>query len=234
MQRKALGKAAVIGSLYDATTDTFSKTTILRIELLFNSVSRVNIPKTIALDGSVKYLDDIKDSFRSIKGTLVYKVTSVEENLDIYREYTKGYTYTRSNSTVGIEGKLYNTINRFSIKLLGDVIPNTIPQSVEDAKIILSKLSSYIKKNNDGKGVPIEYILYPLTEFSKILSQHSSVDRMIIELSEDTTLRIEQIFIDLFKSKQKFNDLFNDVKSISKFIPDDFLMRLISMYKKFT
>ncbi|CAG8838381.1 18701_t:CDS:2, partial [Gigaspora margarita] len=122
---------------------------------------------------------------------------------------------------VNVETGSHNTTNQFSIKLLGDFIPDKISRSFEDARELLSNLPLYIQTYNDGKGVPIEYTLYPLSELSKMLSQNSSVDRMIKELSEETILRVEQIFNDLFKSKQKLNDLHNDVKSISQFIPDE-------------
>ncbi|KAF0530837.1 p-loop containing nucleoside triphosphate hydrolase [Gigaspora margarita] len=305
IQRKALGRTAAIGSMYDATKDTFCKTTIFKTELPLNSIKRVDIPNAsvmyeyedsymekfknldvepqlrisvlsglVLLDGSGKYLNDIKESSRSVKGTLVYKITSVEENLEIYRENVKAcistdafntseathvvigvkwgaaimasfeYTDTNKENKSQVSGELrsnlekikssisagahvnvetgsHNTTNQFSIKLLGDFIPDKIPQSFEDARELLSNLPLYIKTYNDGKGVPIEYTLYPLSELSKILSQNSSVDRMIKELSEETILRVDQIFNDLFKSKQKLNDLHNDVKSISQFIPDE-------------
>ncbi|CAG8588901.1 18299_t:CDS:2 [Racocetra persica] len=307
IQRKALGRGAVIGSLYDATKDIFCKTSILKTELPPNSINRIYVPNTsityecedsyldkfknlevesqlrisvllglVALDGSGKYLDDIKTSCRSVKGTLVYKMTSVEETLDIYHENVKPCismdafntpeathvvigikwgaavvtsfehedTNKEKRSQVGgelkdnlkkmlssisagagvhvnVEKGSYNTINRFSIKLLGDIIPHKIPQSFEDARELLSKLPSYIKKYNNGKGVPIEYSLYPLSELSKILLQNSYIDRMIIDLSEETIQRVDRIFIDLFKSKQELNDLYNDAKSIASFIPDE-------------
>ncbi|PKY55550.1 hypothetical protein RhiirA4_504556 [Rhizophagus irregularis] len=43
----------------------------------------------IPLEGSGKYLNDEKDSLKSVKGTLIYKITSVEENLVIHRDDVK-------------------------------------------------------------------------------------------------------------------------------------------------
>ncbi|CAG8838380.1 18700_t:CDS:1 [Gigaspora margarita] len=130
IQRKALGRTAVIGSLYDATKDTFCKTTIFKTELPPNSIKRVDIPNAsvmyeyvdsymekfknldvepqlrisvlsglVLLDGSGKYLNDIKESSRSVKGTLVYKITSVEENLEIYHENVKACISTDAFNT---------------------------------------------------------------------------------------------------------------------------------------
>ncbi|CAG8803876.1 671_t:CDS:2, partial [Cetraspora pellucida] len=81
-------------------------------------------------------------------------------------------------------------------------------------------LPSSIKAYNDGKGVPIEYTLYPLSELSKILSQNFSINRVIKDLDDDTIERVDRTFTDLFKSKQKLYDLYNDANLISHFIPD--------------
>ncbi|CAG8499978.1 7927_t:CDS:1, partial [Dentiscutata heterogama] len=316
IQRKALGRAAVIGSLYDATKDTFCKTSILKTELPSNSINQVEIPNSkvmsdyeesymtkfdnfevepqlkisvllglVALDGSGKYLVDIKNSSKSVKGTLGYKMTTVEENLDIYRENIKACISTdafnmpeathvvigikwgaaimasfehedtnkdnksqvcgelktnikkislsiSAGTHIGVDKGSYNNTTRFSIKILGDVIPHKITQSFEDARELLSNLPSYIKTYNGGKGVPIEYTLYPLSKLSKILSQNSSVNRMIIDLGEETILRVDQIFIDLFKSKQRLNDFYDDVKLISQFIPDELFNKINNHVQK--
>ncbi|GBC01566.1 hypothetical protein RclHR1_04230011 [Rhizophagus clarus] len=226
------------------------------------------------LEGSGKYLNDVKDSLRSVKGTLIYKITSVEENLDIHRDDVKNCISTdgfnnnqdATHVVIGIkwgaaimtsfeckntnkenrsqvEGALKchfqkitvsgggyvnveeghsNIISNFSIKLLGDVIPNekNLPQSFEEAKKLIAELPSYIKQYNDGKGVPIEYTLYPLSELAKLLTQNIIIDGVITELSEETILRVEQVFDDLSESKQRLNDLYNDARSISELILD--------------
>ncbi|CAG8725336.1 15257_t:CDS:1, partial [Cetraspora pellucida] len=237
IQRKALGRVAAIGSLYDATKDTFCKISVFKAALPPNTINRVNIPNTsleydyedsymkkfnildvdpqlrisvllglVSLDGSGKYLNDRKDSLRTVKGTLVYKMTSVEENLEIFNENVKSYISTDAFNTleathvvigikwgatimasfeykgtnidnrsqvfgelkthlvemstsisagagvhVNVENGSRKTINQFSIKLLGDIIPYTIPQSFDDAKKLFSKLPSSIKAYNDGK-----------------------------------------------------------------------------------
>src|SRR5579871_3247549 len=120
IRRKSLGRTAFIGSLYNATRDTFCGTTILKECLPKDSVSSAHIPHTellyeyedsykekfnkldveselklsvimglLTLEGSGKYLSDVKESLKSVKGTLIYKITSVEENLNIYRDDVK-------------------------------------------------------------------------------------------------------------------------------------------------
>ncbi|CAB4418188.1 unnamed protein product [Rhizophagus irregularis] len=228
----------------------------------------------IPLEGSGKYLNDEKDSLKSVKGTLIYKITSVEENLVIHRDDVKACISTdvftnNQNAThvvigikwgaaimasfeckdtneenrshvegalkchfekikisggghVGVEERYSNIISHFSIKLLGDVVPNNkeLPQSFDEARKLIAELPLYIKQYNDGKGVPIEYTLYPLSELAKLFIQDVATDNMITELSEETILRVEQVFDGLSESKQRLNDLYNDAQSTSDFIMD--------------
>ncbi|CAB4492071.1 unnamed protein product [Rhizophagus irregularis] len=316
IRRKALGRTAFIGSLYNATRDTFCGTTILKTEFPNDSINRADIPNSelsyeyedsyvekfnkldveaelklsalaglVTLEGSGKYLNDVKESSKSVKGTLIYKMTSVEENLNIYRDGVKtcistdGLSNTDAthivigikwgaimiasfeckdtkednksqveaaleshfeklslsisgNDDANIEKDQSNLMKQFSIKLLSDVIPHNkrFPKSIDDVRKVMTDIPSYAKQSNDGKGSPIEYVLYPLSELAKLLTQNDittdntdSTDSMITELTEETVLKIDHIFDDLFKPKQRLNDLFNDAKSISNLLPDDVL-----------
>ncbi|RIA81664.1 hypothetical protein C1645_547454 [Glomus cerebriforme] len=230
----------------------------------------------LALEGSSKYLGDIKESFRSVKGSLIYKLTSAEENLNIYRDDVKacistdgfnnpdathvvtgikwGATLiasfecknTKEEDKSQVEEALKSyfenlslSISRndnadvkddynFSIKLFGDVVPHNrkFPQSFDEVKKVMVELPSFTKQSNNGKGFPIEYTLYPLPEFAKLLSQNLTNDNMITGLNEEAILKVDQIYDDLFKSKQKLNDLYNDAQSISDLVPDKILIEI--------
>ncbi|PKY51376.1 hypothetical protein RhiirA4_446799 [Rhizophagus irregularis] len=314
IRRKALGRTAFIGSLYNATRDTFCGTTILKTEFPNDSINRADIPNSelsyeyedsyvekftrldveaelklsalaglVTLEGSGKYLNDVKESSKSVKGTLIYKMTSVEENLNIYRDDVKtcistdGLSNTDAthvvigikwgaimiasfeckdtkednksqveaalkshfeklslsisgNDDANSEKDQSNLMKQFSIKLLGDVIPHDkrFPKSIDDVRKVMTDIPSYAKQSNDGKGSPIEFVLYPLSELAKLLTQNDiiinstdSTDSMVTELTEETVLKIDHIFDDLFKPKQRLNDLLNDAKSISNLLPDD-------------
>jgi GTPase SAR1 family protein len=238
------------------------------------------------LGGSGKYLNDVKDSLRSVKGTLIYKMTSVEENWDIHRDDIKSCISTdgfsnNQNAThvvigikwgaaimasfeckdtneenksqvegalkchfekitisgegdVNVEEEGHSNISHFSIKLLGDVVPNNkeLPQSFDEAKKVIAELPLYTKQYNGGKGVQIEYTLYPLSELAKLLTQNVTIDNMITELSEETVLRVEQVFDGLSESKQKLNDLYDDAQSISDLIPDKDFDQISSRVKE--
>ncbi|CAG8512122.1 11302_t:CDS:1, partial [Acaulospora colombiana] len=237
----------------------------------------------LALEGSGKYLRDVKNSSRSVKGTLIYHISSVEESLSINREEIKAYIDTdafnargathvvtgikwgatmmasfeyknrnaKNNSVVegilkanfekvsscidasaggdtDIKGERHELMNHFSINIFGDVIPDNknLPRSFAEAKEILTELPLYAKKYNYGKGVPFEFKLYPLSELARKFKYIFTIGRMITELSEQTILRVEQVFDDFLKSKKMLNDLYDDARSISDHILDETLSEI--------
>ncbi|RIA87174.1 hypothetical protein C1645_878195 [Glomus cerebriforme] len=303
IRRKSLGRVAFIGSLYNATRDTFCGTTLLKTKFPNDSISRADIPNNellydyedsykekfdkldveaelklsvltglFSLEGTSKYLNDVKESLRYVKGTLIYKLITVEENLNFYHDDVKecisidGFSnFDATHVVIGIKWgatmitsfeckntkeenksqleetlKYYfenlslftsrddiidgrsNFMSHFSIKLLGDVVPHNkkFPQSLNEVEKIIVEFPSYVKQFNDGKGFPIEYILYPLSEFAKLLSPNLIVNNMINESDEEVILKLVQIYDGLSESKQRLNDLFHDAKSISHLISD--------------
>src|SRR5438045_2580218 len=128
MRRKSLGRVAFIGSLYNASRDTFCETT-MKSEFPNESISRTYIPNRelsceyedtymkkfnkldvenelrlsvlaglFTLEGSGEYLNDVKESLRSVNGALIYRMTSVEENLNIYHDDVKACISTNGFS----------------------------------------------------------------------------------------------------------------------------------------
>ncbi|CAG8683948.1 11312_t:CDS:2 [Dentiscutata erythropus] len=132
IQRKALGKAAEIGFLYDATRDIFCGSSIFKTEPPSNIIRTLDTPHTdlkyeyedsykekfsmldveaqlkisvlsglSPLEGSGKYLGDMKNESKSVKGSLMYKLISVEENLNINHDDIITYI---SENTLNVPG----------------------------------------------------------------------------------------------------------------------------------
>ncbi|POG59166.1 hypothetical protein GLOIN_2v1423914, partial [Rhizophagus irregularis DAOM 181602=DAOM 197198] len=316
-----LGRAALIGSLYNAMRDTFCGTAILKAKFPNGSLSQIDIPNSelfyeyedsyvekfnkldveaelklsviaglTTLEGSGKYLSDVKDSFRTVKGNLIYRMITVEESLNIYRDDVKacistdGFSNTDAthvvigikwgaiviasfecknmneddkyqieaalksyfeklslstseNDNVNAEKDQPNLMNYFSITFLGDAVPynKKFPQSFDEAKKVMTELPSYVIKFNNGKGFPVEYILYPISGLAKpvLSTQNTIVNSMIRELNKVIVLKIEQFFDGLLKPKQRLNDLFNDAKSISNLIPDNIFDEINNYVQEF-
>src|SRR6266542_2245626 len=63
IRRKSLGRAAFIGSLYNATRDTFCGTTLLKAEFPNDSISRADIPNSELL---YEYEDSYREKFNKL------------------------------------------------------------------------------------------------------------------------------------------------------------------------
>ncbi|PKC66901.1 hypothetical protein RhiirA1_511006 [Rhizophagus irregularis] len=320
IRRKSLGRVASIGSLYNATRDTFCGTTILKSDFPNDSITRADVSNNEVLfeyndsyvekfnkldvedelrlsilaglftsEGSGKYLIDMKESFKSVKGALIYKLTSIEENLNIHRDDVKTCISTdgfnndqgATHIVIGIKWGAniiasfeYNDIDEenktqvervlksqiekitssnedhldvkedqsdimshFSIKLLGDIIidDEELPKSFDEIRKVISEFPSYIKKYDDGKGVPIEYILYPLAELANLITPNFKFSYMkTAVLSKEIILKVERFFDTLSESKKRLNDLYNDAKSISNIISDKIFNKIKSRVQEIT
>ncbi|CAG8820219.1 40842_t:CDS:2, partial [Gigaspora margarita] len=61
---------------------------------------------------------------------------------------------TNKSNRTQVHGELKAHLEGMSLISVGDIIPDTSPQSFEDVRELLSKLQSYIQTYNDGKGIP--------------------------------------------------------------------------------
>jgi hypothetical protein len=112
--RKALGRTAELGSLYDTRKDQLCGITLFKSKLPKEIITSTDMPDTnyefdlldsyekkfikldvqgelkvsvlaglCKLEGSGKYLSDQKQSKKSVKGSVIYKITTKEENFSI-------------------------------------------------------------------------------------------------------------------------------------------------------
>ena len=54
----------------------------------------------------------------------------------------------------------------FSLKIFGDVLPEEVPTTVDGAKEMMRNLPRLIQNSNDGKGIPLVYVMFPLSSLA--------------------------------------------------------------------
>ena len=74
----------------------------------------------------------------------------------------------------------------FSLRLNGDIIPDTVPQTINESVSFIRSLPYLIKKENEGKGKIMNYILMPITTFRKDFEAKSNDSGIIKEINERT------------------------------------------------
>ncbi|RIA81663.1 hypothetical protein C1645_881488 [Glomus cerebriforme] len=196
----------------------------------------------VALEDSGKYLIDAKESLKSVKGTLIYKMTSIEENLDIHRDDVKtcistdGFSnqdathfvigikwgaaiiasfecrYTKEEDKSQIEEALKSYCEKLLLSISG--------KGRVDVKEEQSALTSHFSMKIFGDVVP-QSKKHPesFNEARKVMTELPSYIKNII-MEKETILKVELIFENLSNSKQRLNDLLNDAQLISHLIPD--------------
>lgn len=303
INRKALGRAAQLGYLYDARKEEFCGLSLFTSELPTSMISSIDVPDTqfeyeyldtfeqkfkkldvqaelkvsvlaglFKLEGCGKYLSNEKESYKSVRSSLIYSIRTKEEQFSISNANLNGlvsydalnipnathvvvgikwganvvasfeFANKENDLKTDIEGMLKASMEKIclsisgnasvqftenedkfkrslSIKFFGDVIAQNeeLPQTFEQALKLMKKVPAYMKRFNDGKGKPLEYILYPLSYVERFF-QLKKIDRVLIDLNNETIARIEKEFDGLLLAKQKFNDFYNEVNENSDFI----------------
>ncbi|CAG8722421.1 34411_t:CDS:2 [Gigaspora margarita] len=297
IQRKALGRTAQIGFLYDATRDTFHGTSIFRKELPPGLIKQVPSPHInlsfecedtykekfdkldvegqlrlsvlsglFSLKGTGEYLNNMKDSYKTVKGTLVCKMTSFTEYLEVNFDDLKPCITTDPfyihdathivtsirwgvNIMVSFECKNDDKKKRSEIKIAFESNLNNIsscigasadfplsikvPKSFDEVKTFVAEIPSEMQKRSNGKGVPIEYTLYPLSKIAKLINLDIKIDRILTNLNEETISRVENIFDELSESKCMLKDLYDDAQTISRHVLDETLSKINLTMKNF-
>jgi len=96
----------------------------------------------------------------------------------------------------------------FSLKIFGDVLPEELPTTVDGTMEMMRNLSKLIQKSNDGKGKPLEYVMFPLSSpsFRNNLLINITKNRAIQKIDEGQIVRSIQIYDRMLEFIQKAHD----------------------------
>jgi len=119
-----------------------------------------------------------------------------------------------------------NTCSKFSLELFGDILPeesDEMPLDVQSALQIIRKMPALTKMYNEGKGRPLKYILYPLS--NKQIREHlgisGSANIVLHQLDEAAISRVVQLFDHLTGTTQKITDKIDDITGNRSCYADD-------------
>jgi hypothetical protein len=107
--------------------------------------------------------------------------------------------------------------NSYSFKLHGDIIPdesNSMQMDLKSACAYVSQLSTGLNKANDGKGKPMKYLLFPLSD--RALRNHLGIAdasvSMYKQVAESSITRFVHLFDSISFVEQQVHDLASDVR----------------------
>lgn len=114
---------------------------------------------------------------------------------------------------------LESATQKYSLTVYGDVLPNdALPMTPQEAVEFLRQVPSLVAAANDGKGVPLEYELVPLSALHDL-----ELGQLAAEfhrgLAESTLLRIRRFVEEIESAAASFRDTYDSVKRIAGAVP---------------
>ena len=157
------------------------------------------------VNGNVR-VESVNNNSEEIKGSLnalVKKITNFDVNGNVRVDYTK---------------KDNDLLNELTVDVVADVVsdgnlPQTIPQVLE----FMAKIPQYLQKSNAGKGVQIEFDLYPVQELKYIFNQEFKIDRMLKSLDETFIFQLVNEFDNFTEQKLSLQDLIMEVTQFQNY-----------------
>jgi len=97
--------------------------------------------------------------------------------------------------------------NELSLKIVGDVLPDDLPTTVDDGEVEqISIIQRLVKECNGGKGKPVTLHMLPLLSLTEPFQ----------EVSERDVFRVERLFSHIEESKQKASEFNFKEKDLEK------------------
>ena len=143
------------------------------------------------------------------------------------------------NLTGCVEGyyktKNEETHNKFTYKCNADVSDpdKDLPTTFEGAVELARRLPSLVKGKNNGKGVPLNYLMISLSAIAKMCEHEIQLDVLYKTIDEDITLMCAQVTDKITKETQHLNDIRDDLYADANFVPDERLANIDDELQRF-
>ena len=73
------------------------------------------------------------------------------------------FIWSKMGEELSLTKQDWMSLENLSLKIFGDVLPDELPTTVDGAMEMIKNLPQLIQKSNNGKGKPLEYVLFPLS-----------------------------------------------------------------------
>ena len=221
---------------------------------------------------AAQYLNESKDSFKSVESAIVCRVTTKVEKLDIVRddvkpcisvaalkhptathvvvqidwganctiratyknsenkekkevegclnallEKLKGIVSANGEGKLGLTKQDRESWKNFSLEIFGDVLPDKLRTTVDDTQEMMRNLPQLIQKCNDGKGKPLQYVMFPLSSpaFQNKLGITIPKNRAVKQIDEGQIIQCIQLYDHILELIQKAHDQVEEMNNHS-------------------
>jgi len=136
------------------------------------------------------------------------KKKEVERCLYAHLQKLQSIVSAKVKGGLGLTEQDRVSLENFSLKIFGDVLPDKLPTNVDGAMEMMSNLSQLIQNSNDGKGKPLVYVMFPLS--SPVVQNNLGINipkkYPIQKIDEGQIVRIIQVYDRILEFIQKAQD----------------------------
>jgi len=149
------------------------------------------------------------------------KKTEVAANLKAQMQKLVGLFALSGDAKEAFTAHEKENWRNFSLKVFGDVLLDSSSESlttVEGAMEIIRNLPQLIQKSNDGKGKPLTYFMFPLSDpiLRNYLGVSHSINQVHRNVDEARIVEVIRVFDDLSEFTQKAHDHFDTMNHHSQ------------------
>lgn len=132
------------------------------------------------------------------------------------------------DGSLKINDDVKKNLNQFSLTFQADCVPKgeILPTTASEMVPFMSKMPKFIERHNNGKGIQIQYYLFPIKKLKEIMKFSISCDYIINNLNTEIINKLEQVLDDFTKEKQNLNQFQENVNRLSTLIDPDVSKRL--------
>ncbi|CAG7827912.1 unnamed protein product [Allacma fusca] len=121
----------------------------------------------------------------------------------------------------------------YSLEVFGDVPIHKIPTNAHEVQQLIHSIPAELAKVNYGKGVPLRYILTPVSELREAFKLDRTLDKIVYSLDEDKLERIMVTLNEISEVRQTLNDLSGSMDDHSEIVPPPERKRLRQLVSNF-
>ncbi|KAJ8034997.1 Neoverrucotoxin subunit beta [Holothuria leucospilota] len=150
-------------------------------------------------------------------------------------EKIKSLITASGSANVSYDDRSKDISQKFTFKCKSDVSApeKDLPVTFEGAVELAKSLPSLIQGKNNGKGVPLSYMLMPLNAVVKICKLQIQINVEYKAIGDDTITKCSQIVESITKKRQTLYDIQSDLHACSDYVAEEPLSKIDAILDKF-
>jgi len=197
------------------------KTKVERINLYNDDVKRI-ISKDAMLQSGATHV--VVQIYWGANCTVIVTDENSEEKEEKEVKGSLKLELSKLKQMIAIGGELsgksakenFDDENRFSLEIFGDVLLDSsdeFPDTLEGAVAMMNRIPLLIQKSNNGKGIPLIYVMIPLSSpaFKSYLGDSRLKIPAVSNLGEGQIVQVIHLFDYMSELQQKAHDLVDEL-----------------------